>query len=63
MALQKWVRLPSKWIRQQGLRALQWDRDGRGADNIAALMTLTAIAHHANAKRGVAKLTYDAMSS
>ena len=61
MALRKWVRLPSKWIRRQGLRALQWDSEGRGADNIAALMILTAIAQHTSADRGVAKLTYDAL--
>jgi len=60
MALQKWVRLPSNWIRREGLRELQWERDGRGSDNIAALMTLTAIAHHANKEGGVARLTYDA---
>jgi hypothetical protein len=63
MPLQKWVRLPSKWILQNGLRALQWDRDGRGSDNAAALMTLTAIAHHANADNGIARLTYDALCS
>jgi RIO-like serine/threonine protein kinase len=63
MAMQEWVRLPSAWIREQGLRELQWGRDGKGSDNTAALMTLTAIAHHANRDSGVARLTYDALCS
>jgi hypothetical protein len=62
--MQEWVRLPSAWIlHQQGLRELQWDGDGRGSDNTAALMTLVAIAHHANREAGLARLTYDALCS
>ncbi|MGB9408711.1 MAG: hypothetical protein WCA89_14325 [Terracidiphilus sp.] len=63
MAMQEWVRLPSAWILQQGLQELQWDGNGRGSDNTAALMSLTAIAHHANREDGVARLTYDELCS
>jgi hypothetical protein len=63
MAMRKWVRLPSNWIRRKELRELRWERDGRGSDNTAALMTLIAIAHHANAKDGITRLTYDALCS
>ncbi len=63
MELQEWVRLPSAWILQEGLRELMWGRDGRGSDNTAALMTLIAIAHRANREGGIARLTYDALCS
>jgi hypothetical protein len=59
MELQEWVRLPSAWIQQSGLRELQWGRDGRGSENVAALIALTAIAHHANTEGGIARLKYD----
>jgi hypothetical protein len=60
MVLREWVRFPSKWIQDGGLKQLRWSGGGtRGADNTAALMTLTAIAHHADDERGLAKLTYD----
>jgi hypothetical protein len=65
MALRNWVRLPSGWIEEGGLRELRWNK-GEGADNIAALMALCVIAHHANERRIsenetelVASLTYD----
>ena len=37
--LPKWVRLPSEWINDGGLKIFRWER-GIGADNIAALMAL-----------------------
>jgi hypothetical protein len=65
MALRNWVRLPSWWIEGRGLRELRWNK-GEGADNIAALMALCVIAHHANESAMdddnselVASLTYD----
>jgi hypothetical protein len=65
MAIRKWVRLPSWWIEEGGLRVLRWNK-GEGADNIAALMVLCVIAHHANERAMgdekaelVASLTYD----
>lgn len=57
MALREWVRLPSKWIEDGELKKLTWSL-GVGADNVAALMALTAIAHHANEETGLARLTY-----
>lgn len=57
MAVQEWVRLPTAWINEKRLCALQWERDGKGSDNSAALICLAAIAHRAN--DGVARLTYN----
>ena len=60
MALRDWVRLPSKWIAEGGLKPLRWGGDGaHGADNTAALMALTVIAHHADDESGLSVLTYD----
>jgi hypothetical protein len=63
--LRDWVRLPSWWIEEGGLRELRWNK-GEGADNIAALMTLCVIAHHAEERAKsesetelVASITYD----
>jgi len=61
MALREWVKLPSEWIEDGGLRQLRW-RDGEGADNTAALMTLAALAHHADDESGAVRLTYDQLS-
>ena len=57
MAMNQWVRLPTKWIRLGGLQRFRWE-DNRGSDNLAALMILLAIAHHVDDESGVAKLTY-----
>lgn len=60
MAMQNWVRLPSGWIEDDGLKKLRWSTGSRyGSDNIAALMTLTVIAHHTAPENGVAKVTYN----
>jgi hypothetical protein len=55
--LMPWVRLPTRWIEACGLRSFRWAH-GEGADNLAALMTLTAISHHADEDTGIAELTY-----
>lgn len=52
-----WVRLPSKWIENRGLRDFGWGR-GEGAENTAALMVLAALSHHAD-NTGTASFTYD----
>lgn len=54
-----WVRLPSNWINEGGLKSLSWKNGGTGADHIAALMALTVIAHAADSESGVARITYD----
>ncbi len=59
MAISPWMRLPSGWIRNGTLTRLSWHYRGKGADNIAALMALTAIAHAADEENGVAHITYD----
>jgi hypothetical protein len=61
MMLKKWVRLPSLWIENGGLRSLRWGAAGHGADNTAALMALAAIAHTADEESGVARATYDGL--
>jgi len=55
-----WVKLPTRWIREGevGLRRLRWTA-GQGADNVAALIALIVIAHHADPQFGTARLTYD----
>ncbi|MCA9466914.1 MAG: hypothetical protein KC643_15925 [Nitrospira sp.] len=58
MKLQEWVTLPTEWIENKGLKNFKWGSAGEGADNIAALMILIALAHHAD-DEGVSKLTYD----
>lgn len=60
MALREFVKLPTEWIEQGGLKEFQW-LAGAGADSIAALMVLFAIAHHADDEAGIARLTYDAI--
>lgn len=54
--LKPWVKLPTAWIEDGGLHRFRWSQGG--AANIAALMTLIAIAHRADADTGVARLTY-----
>ncbi len=61
MAFKDWVRLPTAWIEERGLRKLRWAVSGGGADNAAALMTLAAIAHNADDQIGLARLTYDSL--
>ncbi|RWO39283.1 MAG: hypothetical protein EOS11_22490 [Mesorhizobium sp.] len=56
----RWVRLPSEWINNGGLKAFRWER-GLGADNIAALMALMVIAHHSDSESGIATVTYDTL--
>lgn len=53
----EWVKLPSAWIEARGLARLQW-AVGK-SDNTAALMALTAIAHHVHPQTGIAVATYD----
>jgi len=63
MALMDWVKLPTKWITAEegGLRELRWTTE-HGANNLAALMLLIVIAHHADAELGTVRLTYDRLS-
>jgi hypothetical protein len=59
MSLQSWVKLPTGWITDdKGLRGLRWTAD-QGANNLAALMMLVVIAHHADPELGLARLTYN----
>jgi hypothetical protein len=59
MAIDPWVRLPSEWILNGGLKQLAWKREGVGSANTAALMALTAIAHRVERETGIARSTYD----
>jgi hypothetical protein len=56
--MRDWVKLPNAWIEDGGLRDFQWKR-GSGADELAALMVLAVIGHHADPEEGIAQLTYD----
>lgn len=62
MAMMDWVRLPTKWISLGGLQDFRWDVNS-GSDNIASIMILLAVAHHADAKTGIARLTYDDLAT
>lgn len=55
-----WVKLPSAWINEGGLQNFRWvGKAGSNADNTTALMTLIALAHHADHQSGVGFITYD----
>lgn len=60
MLLQPWVKLPNRWIEDGGLHQFRWTH-GQGADELAALLALAVISHHADATTGVAYLTYSRM--
>jgi hypothetical protein len=48
MARLDWVRLPTNWIvEERGLLNFRWQKD-KGGNNVAALMTLIVLAHHAD---------------
>ncbi|MEE4011287.1 hypothetical protein V1T76_04450 [Roseibium sp. FZY0029] len=53
-----WVMMPSEWILEGGLKEFRWAAEV-GANNIAALVTLAPILHHADRESGIARLTYD----
>jgi hypothetical protein len=55
--LPHFVKLPTAWIDQGGLKAFKWGECG--GDEIAALALLTVIAHHIDKDTGVARLSYD----
>lgn len=55
-----WTKLPNGWIEDRGLRGFRW-AGGQGADDLAALMTMTAVANRADPATGTARMTYDAL--
>jgi hypothetical protein len=57
--LTPWVRLPSRWIEDRGLRA--FTARSNLADEIAALMALLAIAHRSSPADGTSRVTYDTL--
>lgn len=56
--MKSWVKLPTRWIEAGGLTGFRW-KQGEGSANVAGLMLLTVIAHHADEEHGVAQITYD----
>lgn len=60
-SIPKWVKLPTFWIEDNQLHRFRWER-GVGSANIAALMTLTIIAHRMRPADGVSEITYDELS-
>lgn len=60
MTMKAWVKLPTTWINTNGLKNFRWDR-GKGGNNIAALMCLLVLAHHADPDTGEAAVTYDSI--
>ncbi|MEO7470248.1 MAG: helix-turn-helix domain-containing protein [Sphingobium limneticum] len=59
--MQSWVKLPTAWILDDGLKAFRWEAQ-RGGPEVAALMLLAIIGHHAEATTGIAKISYDDMT-
>ncbi len=60
--MRDWVRLPTGWIEDGGLKEFRW-LAGKGSDAVAALVLLATIAHHADADTGAAFLTYDRLTA
>lgn len=56
--MKQWVKLPTAWIEAGGLKALRW-QEGIGSSNVAGLMLLAVIAHHADDEGLASHLTYD----
>jgi DNA-binding transcriptional ArsR family regulator len=62
MPMREWVRFPTAWIvEDNGLERLRWSGPRR-SDNIAALMLLAVVAHHADDQTGIARVTYDRLA-
>lgn len=57
-----WVKLPSGWIQEGGLRTFGKLESIR-ADETSALMSLIAIAHHSSPVTGVSRITYDELKA
>lgn len=55
-----WVKLPTGWIINNGLKKLSW-KNGQGSNNTAALMVLPVLAHYADQDTGETHVTYDTM--
>lgn len=53
----EWVRLPTQWIERKRLVEFTWIK-GQGGKQIAALISLIAIAHRTD-DEGIARMTYD----
>ena len=62
MNMRKWVKLPSAWMEDGGLSKFKW-RAETGASETAALMVLIAVAHRANLDDGIARTTYDELTT
>lgn len=59
MRKRDWVKFPSQWIDDGGLRRLQWrNASVAGSDNTSALMVLAPLSHAAD-EAGLAICTYD----
>lgn len=62
MTLQQWVKLPTTWIQDGGLRSFRWGAGG-GSAGISGLMVLMVLAHRADPDSGKARLVYDDMTA
>lgn len=58
----QFVRLPIGWVADYRLKEFRWVNGGLGADQVAALISLVAIAHCVNQDTGRARLTYDELT-
>lgn len=58
MTLQSWVKLPTAWIENRGLRSFRWG-PRTGSAGISGLMVLMVLAHRADPDSGEVRVTYD----
>ena len=55
-----WVMMPNEWINDGRLKQFSWNR-AEGSNNVAALMVLAPMLHHAERTSGLGRLTYDGL--
>lgn len=57
----EWVRLPTNWIRLDGLKDFTWGENG--SSNAASLMVLIAIAQRSDQLTGKSRIPYDLLTA
>lgn len=61
MKFPDFTKMPITWIDDGRLKKFRWN--DKGSDNLAALMTYLAILNHMEASNGVARITYDQLTT
>ena len=61
MKFPEFTKMPITWINDGRLKKFRWN--DKGSDNLAALMTYLAILNHMEASNGIARVTYDQLTT